>query len=201
MNGDAIGMAAFALAGAVTPGPVNLLALRYGTDGGWMRPIGYTLGASLSYGALLWLTGLSAGPLLKTMLLAQLVRWAGAAYLFYLAWRVATAPVSSSAEAVAAERSGAWRAMLAGGLCQVLNPKAWLVAMSGVAVFAAARTEDNTALTLFCMVSMAACAVGVGLWAIAGRVLSRWLMPPRRQRAFNRVLGGSLGIAVLAMVC
>lgn len=200
MNGDAIGMAAFALAGAVTPGPVNLLALRYGTSGGLMRPIGYTAGASLGYGALLWLTGVGAGPLLKMALLAQLIRWAGAGYLLYLAWRLATAPVASGDDAVATANAGAWHALMAGGLCQVLNPKAWLVAVSGVAVFTSAQAGDNMALTLFCMVSMAACAVGVGLWAIAGRVVRRWLVLPQRQRAFNRALGGALGVTVLAML-
>jgi threonine/homoserine/homoserine lactone efflux protein len=200
MNGDAIGMATFAFVGAVTPGPVNLVALRYGVDGGLVRPASYTIGASVSYGILLWLTGLGAGALFGYPILAQLIRWAGAAYLAYLAWQIMTAPVSSSDEATRPVRQGAWRALVEGGLFQVLNPKAWLVAISGVALFTAAPTGDRSALLVFCVISTIVCAVGVGFWAVGGRLIKSWLAAPHRQRMFNRVLGGALGLTVVAML-
>lgn len=200
MNGEAIGMATFALVGAVTPGPVNLVALRYGVDGGLVRPVSYTIGASVSYGLLLWLTGLGAGPLLDQPLLAQLIRWAGAAYLARLAWQIMTAPVGVGDESAKPVRQGAWRALLDGGLFQVLNPKAWLVAISGVALFTAAQSGDRSALLAFCLISTVVCAVGVGFWAVAGRLIKSWLAAPRRQRIFNRLLGGALGLTVVVML-
>lgn len=200
MNGDAVGMATFALVGAVTPGPVNLVALRYGLAGGFILPVSYTIGASVSYGILLWLTGLGAGPLLEHPLLAQSIRWAGAAYLARLAWQIATAPVEAGNEPNGPIRQGAWRALLDGGLFQVLNPKAWLVAISGVAVFTAAQSDDRSALFAFCMISTIVCAVGVGVWAMAGGLIKSWLAAPLRQRMFNRLLGGALGLTVVAML-
>jgi threonine/homoserine/homoserine lactone efflux protein len=201
MGGDAIGMAAFALVGAVTPGPVNLVALRYGVEGGLSRPLAYTVGASLSYGALLWLAGMGAGPLLEHPLLAQLIRWAGAAYLAGLAWQIISAPVDAGdGSAQKPVRKGAWRALLDGGLFQVLNPKAWLVAISGVALVTGAQAGGNSALRLFCLISTLVCCLGVGIWAVAGRLIKAWLAEPRRQRIFNRILGGALGITVAAML-
>lgn len=200
MNGDVIGMAAFALVGAITPGPVNLVALRYGVAGGLARPLGYTLGASVSYGLLLWLTGLGAGPLLEHPLLAQLIRWAGAAYLAMLAWQIMTAPASAGDDSSRAVRLGAWRALLDGGLFQVLNPKAWLVAISGVALFTAAPSGESSALLLFCLISTVVCAVGVGVWAVAGGLIKACLAVPHRQRMFNRLLGGVLAVTVAAML-
>ena len=201
MGGDAIGMAAFALVGAVTPGPVNLVALRYGVEGGLSRPLGYTVGASVSYGALLWLAGMGAGPLLEQPLPAQLVRWAGAAYLASLAWQIMTAPVGAGdGAALKPVRQGAWRALLDGGLFQVLNPKAWLVAMSGVALFTGTQAGGNSALLRFCLISTLVCCLGVGIWALAGSLIKAWLADPRRQRLFNRILGGALGITIAAML-
>ncbi len=201
MGGDAIGMAAFALVGAVTPGPVNLVALRYGVQGGLARPLGYTVGASVSYGALLWFAGVGAAPLLQFPMLAQLVRWAGAAYLATLAWQIFTAPVDAADDSSGGLQRNAWRALLDGGLFQVLNPKAWLVAISGVALFTAGRTGERSALSLFCLISTIVCCIGVGIWAAAGRMIKAWLAAPRRQRIFNRALGSALGITVVAMLC
>lgn len=200
MNTDVIGMATFVFVGAVTPGPVNLVALRYGIGGGMTRPLGYTIGASVSYGALLWLTGMGAGPLLAQPQMAHLLRWVGAAYLFYLAWRIATAPLSEQNGETGVLAKDAWSALLEGGLFQLFNPKAWLVALSGVTLFTTAKPGDDSALLLFCTISIFGCAVGVGLWAGAGRLIKEWLASAHRQRRFNRMLGAALGASVIAML-
>ena len=44
------------------------------------------------------------------------------------------------------------------------------------------------ALAWFCAVSLIACMLGVGCWAVLGRVLRRWLRTATRQRWFNRSL-------------
>jgi threonine/homoserine/homoserine lactone efflux protein len=200
MNGDLVAMAVFALVGAITPGPVNLLALRYGLDGGLARPLGYVAGASGSYGVQVWLAGMGAGLLLGHPAVAQLIQWVGAAYLAYLAWRVATAPVHGGDGAVTPVAPGAWRALLDGGIFQVLNPKAWFVAISGVALFVSVDGGDKSALTNFCVISVLGCAAGGAAWAVAGGMLKAWYAPPRRQRLVNRVLGGALGVTVIAML-
>jgi len=200
MNGIVIAMAVFGLVGAITPGPVNVLALRYGLDGGLVRPLAYVLGASGSYGAVVWLSGIGAGPLLTHPALTQLVRWTGAAYLAYLAWRIATSPATMPDDKNDLRTRSIWNAVTQGLLVQGLNPKAWLVALSGVALFVPMQNGDQTALFRFCIVSIIACITGVGIWAAAGRLLKDWLAPPHRQRICNRLLGGTLGITVLLML-
>ena len=200
MNGDVIAMAVFALVGAITPGPVNLLALRYGLDGGLARPLGYVLGASGSYGVLVWLAGMGAGLLFGHPAIAQGIQWAGAAYLAFLAWRVATAPVSGGDDVASPVSPGAWRALMEGGLFQVLNPKAWFVAISGVALFASVDGSDKSALSRFIVISVLGCATGGAAWAAAGGMIKTWLASPHRQRLCNRLLGGVLGLTVIAML-
>jgi threonine/homoserine/homoserine lactone efflux protein len=49
-----------------------------------------------------------------------------------------------------------------GFLTQALNPKAWLVALSGVTLFALPHPDAQRTLWLFCAVSFVACMAGVG---------------------------------------
>jgi threonine/homoserine/homoserine lactone efflux protein len=200
MQGDVTAMAVFTLVGAVTPGPVNLLALQYGVGGGVARPLGYVMGASGSYGFVVWLSGTGLSLLAGYPAMAQWMQWAGAAYLAWLAWRIATAPVSGDAEAGMPVQAGAWRALMNGGLFQVLNPKAWIAALAGVALFVSAGGARSV-LSTYCVISVLGCAAGVAVWVAAGGMLKAWLAAPHRQRLCNRLLGGLLGMTVVAMVC
>jgi threonine/homoserine/homoserine lactone efflux protein len=47
----------FALAGAISPGPVNLVAASLGASAGFCRALPHVAGASLSYAAIVWLMG------------------------------------------------------------------------------------------------------------------------------------------------
>lgn len=194
-------MAAFALVGAVTPGPVNVLAVRHGLALRMRVPAAFVLGASASYAMVVALMGLGASQLLHQPAVVQATRWLGAAYLLWLAWRIATAPVDDAPGAAGARTApGAWAAFGEGFALQALNPKAWLVALSGIGLFVLTQPQRGPALAAFCAVSLLACAIGVGTWAIGGRLLAGWLAVPGRQRLFHRALGAALGFTVLAML-
>jgi threonine/homoserine/homoserine lactone efflux protein len=49
-------------------------------------------------------------------------------------------------------------------------------------------------------VSLLACGLGVGCWALAGRLLARALAQPARQRWFNRAMGALLALSVASML-
>ena len=199
-------MAGFALAGAITPGPVNLIALRHGGGHSRITAFVYVLGASLSYAAIVWLMGQSGHWLLKQ---PEVLRWAPricAAYLLWLAWRLANSPVGSSAEANTLEalQTGLAKAFVQGVAIQSLNPKAWLVALSGVGIFVAPLASPHmpleAALLLFCIVSLLACLLGIGFWAALGRTLTQWLRTPTRQQRLNQTLALLLLISVISML-
>lgn len=194
-------MVGFALAGAITPGPVNVLALRHG---GRARRVAllYVLGASASYAAVVWCMGLGARQAMAlTPALAPAAQWVCAAYLLWLAWRLARAPVSSNGVGDEGAALRPWRAFAQGAAVQALNPKAWLVALSGVGLFVLPHgTAQERALAWFCAVSLLACLAGVGCWALAGRALARWLCTAARQRLFHRVLAGLLAASVAGMI-
>lgn len=202
-----LAMSSFALAGAITPGPVNVLALRHGTQAQFLPVCAYVLGASISYAVVVWVMGQGGQLLLQLPGVATVAPWLCALYLLWLAWRVACAPVSpmpSPSDAKGAAVLTPQAAFSQGAALQLLNPKAWLVALSGVGMFvlplAGRGLSVSHALAWFCTVSLLACLVGVGCWAIAGKALARWLRTPRRQRGFNLLLAATLVASVLGVL-
>ena len=213
MLSSLLAMAGFALAGAITPGPVNVLALRHGCESGKSAALLYVMGASLSYAAIVWLMGQGGHWLLAHPALALWAPRLCAAYLLWLAWKLARAPVTPAMAATevpqathtrSTQATRSWSAFWQGAAVQGLNPKAWLVALSGVGMFVlplvTAQRPLQFALLLFCAVSLAACALGVGCWAGLGRALSQWLATPARQRWLNRVLALVLVASVFSML-
>ena len=58
MSSSLLAMGVFTLVGAITPGPVNVLALRHGAARSRLSSSLYVLGASASYAAVVWTMGL-----------------------------------------------------------------------------------------------------------------------------------------------
>ena len=85
-----------------------------------------------------------------------------------------------------AETPGRRPSLFAGAALQWLNPKAWLAAVSGIAVYAA----DASAGTVwrFAAIYFVVCWTSVAAWAGAGGLVRRTLREPRRLRLFNRAM-------------
>lgn len=195
-------MGNFALVGAITPGPVNVPALRHGSQRARQPALGYVLGARLSYGAVVACMGLASAPLLQQLpQLAQAAQWLCAAYLLWLACRLASAKHTASSSVPASAAMPIGRAFAQGVAVQTLNPKAWLFALSAVGLFVlpyGGQTTDR--LGLLCAVSLVACMVGVGCWALLGRTLVRLLQTPLRQQRLHQALAALLVFSVLSML-
>ena len=67
MSSSLLAMGVFTLVGAITPGPVNVLALRHGAARSRLVSAAYVLGASASYAAVVWVMGQGAQWLLQTL--------------------------------------------------------------------------------------------------------------------------------------
>lgn len=201
MISSLLAMSTFALIGAITPGPVNVLALSHGSTQASGRAMAFVLGASVSYAVLVMLMGTSAQHVLTgNPILVSATQWLGALYLLFLAWKIASAPLSTLQPASGDAPAHHWQAFGSGLSVQALNPKAWLVALSGVGLFVLPQADGSAHLWLFCGVSLLACLMGVGTWAIMGSALARWLESPVRQRYFNWGLAGTLALTVVGMI-
>lgn len=194
MNGFALGVfvvSATALLGSPGPGIAALLAI--GRQQGVVRGLPYYAGlqVGLALAAALSAAGLmSVWQALPTLTTA--LGWAAVAYLLWLAWRIATAPVGIDGEARRTASSA-----VAGFVLGTANPKALLAFASLFAsrsVVADART-DLLVKWLLCVAVMLVVDLA---WLMAGAALRRAPLGPRVERSLNVGLAAMLmGSAVL----
>ncbi len=194
---SALSMLSFALIGAITPGPVNIIATSSGANFGWRKTLPHVSGATLGYVLVVLVSGLGLNSLNQVLpQFTHILQYVGAAFLLYMAFKIATAAAETDTDNTGLNSPPS---LAQGALAQLLNPKAWLVAMSGVALFVASQAEANLYLSLFVGLSFVACFVCVGCWAVCGQLISRWLNTPKRLRFFNRTLGAMLALTVTTL--
>ncbi|OUS25529.1 threonine transporter RhtB ['Osedax' symbiont bacterium Rs2_46_30_T18] len=189
-------MAIFAFIGAVSPGPVNIMATSSSVNFGFKRTLPHVFGASMSYAAIVLLVGLGLSQLLsQNPQITDALKYIGAAFLLYMSYKIATAAADDS-EAIENKRAPT---VLEGGLAQGLNPKAWLVSMSGVSIFVTPNDPSSLYVVIFSLLSFIICLLGVGTWAVAGSIISEMLSEKRHQVTFNRIMGVLLSLTVVSI--
>jgi threonine/homoserine/homoserine lactone efflux protein len=123
------------------------------------------------------------------------IKFAGAAYLLYLAWKMATAPVALHVDPAPA--SCGWRAFVASLSLTLGNPKVMVFFLSIMPVVVDVRT-----LTLPALVELAAvCGVVIfstlALYALAANRARAFLSSTRAMKFVHRAAGGLIaGVAV-----
>lgn len=189
-----LSMAVFAFVGAVTPGPVNVIATSSGATYGFLRTLPHVLGATLSYTFIVVLAGTGANQLFHDNPEALVsLRYVGSTFLIYMAYKIASAAITEEQN----DQNSTPPSFIQGALCQGLNPKAWLVSLSGVSVFVLNQSDPQQYLIIFGLISFLACFLGVAIWAIAGYMIKAHLSKPEHQKRFNRIMGGLLFLTIV----
>ncbi|KQY89207.1 MULTISPECIES: LysE family translocator [Roseateles] len=174
-----LALAGFAFVTSITPGPNNLMLLASGTHFGWRRSLPHLLGISFGFGVMLVLVGLGLGEVFSRYPgLHDVLKWASLAYLLYLAWKVATAAPPTPGDGPG-QGGGRPMGFGAAALFQVINPKAWAMALTAVTAYGELGLVAITAI--FVLVNLPCC----GSWALLGEQMRRWLHRPRALQAFN----------------
>jgi threonine/homoserine/homoserine lactone efflux protein len=177
-----VALAAFALVSSITPGPNNLMLMASGTNFGLARSVPHLLGVSIGFMLMLLVVGAGLGAALEAWPAAMLgLKALSAAYLLYLAWRIATAAPPAAGEGVATSRP---LTFMQAAAFQWVNPKAWTMALTAMAVYVPANDRILGVLTV-ALVFGAVNLPSVGVWTAAGVQLRRLLHRPRALRAFN----------------
>ena len=196
MNHDVlIAASLFSFVSSITPGPNNMMMLASGVNFGFRRSVPHWLGICGGFTFMLCAVGLGLHTLLADHpALYDLLRYAGSAYLIWMAWRLATAtatPASQDDDAPKSEARplGVWAA----AAFQWVNPKAWVMAVTAMSAYLPARAQamDVVVLALLFGVINLPC---VACWAGGGAALRRFLQDPLRLRIFNI----SMALALLA---
>jgi threonine/homoserine/homoserine lactone efflux protein len=101
-----------------------------------------------------------------------------AAYLLWLAWKIATAaPLKES------DGKGSPMTLLQAAAFQWVNPKAWAMGLSAITLYAPHKTLVSVLIvvSVFAVVSFPA----ISVWAWLGIMVRQWLTSHRRYRVFN----------------
>jgi len=194
-----LSMSLFALIGAITPGPVNIIATSSGATFGYLRTLPHILGATISYTLIVFLVGTGLNQLLTdTPTITEILKYLGSTFLLYMAYKIAT----SNGDNGDNDNKSSPPSFIQGALCQGLNPKAWLVSMSGVSVFVLTQIATDTLnyLLAYTIISFVLCFVGISTWAIVGHLIREFLAEPKRQRTFNRLMGILLSLTVISIL-
>lgn len=191
----------FALVTSATPGPNTLMLLASGVNFGFNRTIPHMLGVVSGFFILLLCVGLGLGVLLTSQdFLHKGLKIIGGGYLLFLSWRIATAgSFSLSLSPQTSEPPARPMRLVAAMLFQWVNPKAWMMGVTAMALYTQSAEPSASVFTIALMYAVVGLPT-VALWAGFGSALSNWLEKPGRLKWFNRIMGISLALTVIPMV-
>ncbi len=200
---DVAALAVFAGAlfvAAASPGPGIAALVARVLGRGTAGAVAFTTG--LAIGDVVWLAVAVAGlsALAQTFHGVFLVlKYAGAAYLLFLAWKLWTAPAIRAEEAASPRPDASWRLFLAGLAVTLGNPKVMVFYLALVP-----NLIDVAAITLLGFAELAAVLLGVlalvfGFYILLAARARRFLTSPRAIRAANRTTGALMAAAAIAV--
>ena len=154
-----------------TPGPNNSILTASGIKFGFIRSIPNIIGISSGHGVQLALVCFGLGSLFTQFpILLEVLKYIGACYLLYLAWKM----FGSLNISITEEKSSPLKYHEA-ILFQFVNPKAWVICITAVSVF----YPDNVNLiigTLFLVIMSTIINLpSVSMWAFGGSIIRRYL--------------------------
>lgn len=196
-NAVLVAFSAFAFVASITPGPNNLMLLASGMNYGFRATVPHMLGITIGFMIMLLAVGFGLGGLFtRYPALYTILKWVGAVYLLWLAWRIATAgPATDSAGASAGRPLG----FIGASLFQWVNPKAWAMAVTAFSTYvptSASWRWDLLMVGLFALIN----APCISVWTLFGTTLKRWLREPRAARLFNWTMAALLLASLVPML-
>jgi threonine/homoserine/homoserine lactone efflux protein len=186
---------AFALVAAVTPGPSNVLLAATGANAGIRRGLPCLLGVAGGMALMILVVALGLGSLVVgNPALLKGLNWAGAVFLLWLAWKIATA--TGGPEKEESRTVGFTEA----ALFQWINPKSWIVSASAAGTYLQAGGSAVSQAALLGGLFLAAALPSCLVWLAFGAALQRVLRSPRQLRAFNVAMGALLAASIVFII-
>ncbi len=163
-----------------------------GAISGVARGVPCLIGVAAGMGLLIFSVALGLGQLiLGHAALLTALNWLGAAFLLYLAGKIALS--GQPTESVGRKPVG----FAGAALFQWINPKSWLVSTSAAGAYL--HVDGDGALLqaiAFAALFVAAALPSGFLWLAFGAALQRYLRRPRTARIVNAVMAAGLAASV-----
>ncbi|HAO89461.1 MAG TPA: LysE family translocator [Gammaproteobacteria bacterium] len=183
----------FAIATCVTPGPNNTMIMTSGLNYGIQRSLPHYLGIILGFPAMVVAVGLGLASLFEQYaVLHLLLKVAGASYLTFLAWKIASAPVSDLSVT-----EGKPFTFLQAAAFQWVNPKAWVLAVGATATYTVVGSDYSLQVLVIAIIFLVFGAPCIMLWLWFGASLKRLLQKPESVKYFNYAMATLLMLSLL----
>lgn len=182
-----LSMLGFLWVAAITPGPNNMLLTSSGANFGFMRSVPLMMGIIAGMQTLLLNVALGVGSILLAYPSVHFVlKILGSLYLFWIAWKVASAEYE---KLETNEKKTRPLRFHQGWLLQFLNPKAWLMSIGAVTSFSLAGSAYVASIWAMSIGMVSVNIVAGIIWLSFGTFIGRWLRSRKAWMIFNISMG------------
>jgi threonine/homoserine/homoserine lactone efflux protein len=195
---DPLPFATYSFVMSITPGPNNVMLTSSGANFGFRRTVPHLLGICVGLAVEMVAVCAGLGAVFARWPSLQVVlSWAGAAYLIYMGWKLLWGTGGAKAATTASARPITF---FEAAVFQFLNPKAWVMSLTAVALFL--PTDWGVVRGSAYVVGLMAAVnlPSVAVWAVFGSSLRRFLEQPSRRLIFNGVMALALVVTAVMMV-
>lgn len=191
-----IALIGFVFISTITPGPNNFLLAASGLRFGIRETVPHVMGIHAGVYSLVILCGLGLGRLITEVPAALLaLKIFGSVYLAYLAFQI----IGFDLDVEEGEEIRKPMTAMQAGLFQFSNPKAWMMATTGLNIGFSAGGDTWSAIALLCLgfASLGICCNFTWVWL--GASMRQFLDNPRKRVMVNGVLS-IVTVATIAML-
>ncbi|SMP09867.1 LysE family translocator [Shimia sagamensis] len=191
-----ISFSIFAASQVGTPGPANMALLATGARFGFRAALPFVAGVALGKQLIIWPIGFGLMGVAETVpSVFVALKWISAAYICWLAWKVANLRLSPDSK-----EGDAPPGFAAGLLVHPLNPKAWAMIVAGFTNFVTPGTAALQATATIAICLLAAQAVFHPIWTLAGDRIARTVAGKPAEKYLMRTLAALTVASVLYVV-
>ena len=181
-----LALIAFAFVTSVTPGPNNVMLLASGVNFGFRQTIPHMAGVAIGHAFMVFLVGVGLMGVFISYPPAQLaLKIVSAVYMLWLAWKIANA-----APPAGAQRVGRPLTFSQAAAFQWVNPKAWIMSLAAVTLYAPGQEWGAVAWVAFGFLCVGWTTTII--WTVLGLGLRRFLQNPTALRVFNFTMAALL---------
>lgn len=186
----------YCIAMSGTPGPNNVMVLASGANYGFWRTQPHVWGINIGFALMMFILALGLGTVFVAEPRLQLaLKVIGILYMLWLAWKIATAKGSGEAG-----ETGRPLTFLQGAAFQWVNPKAWMMILGAISVYAPAAYGTLEKALYLSGVMLLAGSPPTQIWAAFGVGIRRFLENPQALRAFNVTMAVLLVLSLIPML-
>ncbi len=183
---------------AITPGPNNIMMLTSGLNFGYKKTIPHMLGVAIGFTLMVLGVGLGLGTLFeKFPIIADIIKIISIAYLFYLAYKIATNTNIQTDNDDANESKPFTFIQIC--FFQWINSKAWIMVLTAVSLFTDGN-ENIKKVLVIAVVTLLVSIISTNTWTLGGVALKRFINNPKKIRIFNYFMAILLISSVLPFV-